>query len=121
MTRSMEEVIAMWSDALSDSYSAQDLIWKLYGAYHYAGTRFVKCYTINFGTSVRYLRRYVEFCSIPVHSLKELFRNHQSFVGLRLLIEKVTNGDRYSIYFSGLVTQTSNTDRESIEVGGDVA
>lgn len=52
MTPSMEEVIAMWSDALSDSYSAQDLIWKLY---------------------------------------------------------------------SGLVTQTSNTDRESIEVGGDVA
>ncbi len=69
----------------------------------YRGAQFLKRYTINSEASVSYFYRDVVLCGLQIHSLVSAFENHDLFVGLRLIVEKVTRGDWYSIYFRELL------------------
>ena len=65
----------------------------------YQGVKFFKYYTISSEAAAAYLYEDVCRCGIEAASLVEVFEVPDVFLGLRLLVEKVSNGDRVSWYF----------------------
>lgn len=68
----------------------------------FTGTYLRKNYTIRSEASVSYLYSDVEKCDIRATSLADLFENHSRFLGLKLVVAKVSKDEHYSVYFRSL-------------------